>query len=178
MAKMSTRTKIATFIAIIVVIGAVFAFSNSKTTRYNSQASSPTTTPVMTLAPSVPDDIPQVKIGNKTIPVEIKQTKEEIKTGLSGRRLLNKDSGMLFIFNAPAIYQFWMPNMHFPIDIIWINQGKIVDISHDVPTDFDPAAPIFYKPQQPAQYVLEVNAGFSADHGIKIGDVVTFKNIL
>ena len=67
--------------------------------------------------------------------------------------------------------------MHFPLDMIWIHNGKVVDISENVPVAFDTANPIFYRPKVPAQYVIEVNAGFSSRHGITEGDVVVFKNI-
>ena len=60
--------------------------------------------------------------------------------------------------------------MHFPIDIIWINSGYVVDITADVPNDFDPHNPKFYAPKTPVQYVLEVNAGFARTQNINIGD--------
>ena len=84
---------------------------------------------------------------------------------------------MLFVFQMPAIYRFWMPDMHFPLDMIWINNGKVVDISANVTTTFDAANPTFYTPKSPAKDVLEVNAGYSAAHGIEPGDSVTFENI-
>ncbi len=118
-----------------------------------------------------------VVIGGTTIPVELERTNAQIQKGLSGRTSLDAGSGMLFLFSKPAIYRFWMPDMHFPIDIIWINSGQIVSISKNVPTTFDPTHPIWYRPTKPAQYVLEVNAGFSAAHHFSAGDSVTFKNI-
>ena len=71
-----------------------------------------------------------------------------------------------------------MPDMHFPIDMIWISSGKkVVGVSANVSNEFDPANPKFYKPPSPAQYVLEVNAGFASRLGIETGDRVTFTNI-
>ena len=84
---------------------------------------------------------------------------------------------MIFVFSKPDKYRFWMPDMHFPIDIIWTNNGKIVGITENASNEFNPANPIFYTPQKPAQYVLEVNAGFSEKNNINIGDKIILNNI-
>ena len=118
-----------------------------------------------------------VRIGSLDIPVELAADAITQQKGLSGRPSLDSQSGMLFIFNKPAVYTFWMPDMNFPIDIIWINDNKVVDISANVSNNFDPKNPAFYEPSQPAQYVLEVNAGFSGKENIKVGDSVSFINI-
>jgi uncharacterized membrane protein (UPF0127 family) len=119
-----------------------------------------------------------VKIGSVNIPAEVARTSAEVQKGLSGRLSLDQDKGMLFMFAKADIYSFWMPDMHFPLDIIWISSAKkVVGISADVSNEFDPANPKFYRPPSPAQYVLEVNAGFAAKNGIKIGNSVTFANI-
>ena len=70
-----------------------------------------------------------------------------------------------------------MPNMYFPIDIVWINENKVIDIDENVSNEFDPANPVFFTPTSPVQYVLEVNAWFSKNHDIHIGDVVSFNHI-
>lgn len=115
-----------------------------------------------------------VAIGEVRISVLVAETDEELKRGLSGMTSLGKNSGMLFIFPKADIYSFWMPNMNFPVDIIWINQGMVVDIHHNVSNEFNPDNPETYSPVKPAKYVLEVNAGFAEEHNIKIGDSVTF----
>ena len=120
---------------------------------------------------------PLVQINEVNIPVELATTSAAVQKGLSGRLSLDSDKGMLFVFSRPAIYRFWMPDMHFPLDIIWIKNGIIVDISQNIPNIFDPKNPKFYTPSSPAQYVLEINADFSKNKGIKIGDSVIFKNI-
>ena len=70
-----------------------------------------------------------------------------------------------------------MPDMNFPIDIIWINGDKVVGITKNVSNEFDPANPVFYMPPKPAQYVLEVNAGFAESRNINIGDEAVLNNI-
>lgn len=123
------------------------------------------------------DSRPMVQIGSVSIPVELATTSAAIKKGLSGRPALDPNLGLLFIFPQPAIYQFWMPEMHFPIDIIWIDEGRVVDIDERVSPEFNPAQPIFYRPKQSVTRVLEVNAGWFTSHRLRIGDSVMFKNI-
>ena len=111
-----------------------------------------------------------LKINSTYINVELANTAEERARGLSGRDSISKGDGMLFVFNKPAIPSFWMKNMNFSIDIIWIGENYIiVDITKNVlPNSF----PQTFQPQTPAKYVLEVSAGFSDRQDIEIGDRV------
>ncbi len=119
---------------------------------------------------------PAVVIRDITVPVEVMRTAEEKRQGLSGRMSLEANSGMLFLYDAPGYYAFWMPDMHFDIDILWLREGKIVDLRTQVP--HDPGTPLpTYRPRAPADSVLEVNAGFSASHGWSIGDPVRLRGI-
>ncbi len=120
---------------------------------------------------------PIVRIGSINVPVEIAQTETARKEGLSGRPSLDKNKGMLFVFSQSGLHQFWMPKMNFPIDIIWIDGEKVVGITPNISDDFNPENPQVYSPPQPIQYVLEVNAGFSAEKNVKIGDIVVLKDI-
>ncbi len=80
---------------------------------------------------------------------------------------------MLFVFPKADYYPFWMPDMHFPLDIIWIGADKkIISISENIPPLLDKTKPTYYLSPKPAQYVLEVKAGFAKKHNIKIGDTV------
>src|SRR5688572_2372443 len=89
--------------------------------------------------------------------------------GLSGKEGLGPDEGMLFLFDRPNTYGFWMKDMKFPIDIIWINDGTVVDIT----TDATPPVPgeelAVYYPRVPVDKVLEVQAGFARTHGLRTG---------
>lgn len=118
-------------------------------------------------------NLPFVKINNTIIPVEIVDTKPKQIQGLSDRKELEKNSGMLFIFQSKEIRRFWMKNMHFPLDIIWINDNKIVNISKDLPPKGE-TPDNTYSSETEVNYVLEVNAGFCNDKGIEIGNDIEF----
>jgi uncharacterized membrane protein (UPF0127 family) len=108
----------------------------------------------------------------KVVEIEVVDTPATRTQGLSGRKSLAPDTGMLFIFEKSDTYGFWMPDMHFSIDILWINtQKKIVYIEKNVSPE---SYPKIFKPTVPAQYVLEVPAGFSDQNNVRIGDEVRF----
>ncbi len=111
-----------------------------------------------------------VTINGAKIEVELADTSAKRMKGLSGRQSLAPDKGLLFLFNRPGIYSFWMKDMNFPIDIIWIGPDyRIVDITYNLTPDTFPKS---FRPQMPAKFVLEVNAGFARERGIKIGDKI------
>lgn len=118
---------------------------------------------------------PTVKIGDLTIPVEVVEAPEEKARGLSGRSSLNENMGMLFVFSPKEKASFWMIDMNFPLDIIWITDEKIIGIEKNVPapekgTQND-KLPLYYSPSE-IDHVLEVNSGFSDSHNLKPGDAV------
>lgn len=96
--------------------------------------------------------------------------------GLSGRSGLRDDEGMYFIFNSPGKHSFWMKDMEFPIDIVWIKGDRVVGFSENVQPE--PNKTIFgltiYRPPEEVDRVLEVSAGTAAKYGWKVGDVVKF----
>lgn len=123
---------------------------------------------------------PTAKINNKTYKLIPAKTDAEKIKGLSGRDSLAKDTGMLFVFSDKGIYPFWMKNMKFPIDIIFINDNKIVDLFENaqVPTLGQTDADLKrYKSSENANYVLELNAHEITMQKMKKGDNVELKNI-
>ncbi len=117
----------------------------------------------------------KVQIDDIKLNVEISDTADKRKKGLGGRESLATNSGMLFVFPKPDYYNFWMKDVKFALDLIWINNKRIVDITQNVspPTSgqTDSTLPI-YTPREPADSVLEVNAGFADANGLKIGDSI------
>lgn len=115
---------------------------------------------------------PTLTIGGAKIVVEIAETPGARAQGLSGRISLPEKTGLLFIFDHPGQPGFWMKEMNFPIDIIWLDDNwKVVDITVDArPENY----PEIYLPRSPVHYVLEVNAGFISAHNLKIGNQARF----
>ncbi|MBL0691676.1 MAG: DUF192 domain-containing protein [SAR324 cluster bacterium] len=110
-----------------------------------------------------------IKIKN----IEICQNLAETAQGLGGRTVIEKDYGMLFLFDLPASeHLFWMKGMVQPIDIIWINDTKIVHIEESVlpPKSMMQTNLSSYGQKIMADKVLEVKAGFSDDYGLQLGD--------
>ncbi len=124
--------------------------------------------------------LPTVKINNLEIPVIVADTPEKKGQGLSGTSLLDSDKGMLFIFRDKSQPSFWMIDMNYPLDLVWISDNKVAAIDANVPNP-KPGTPAselpLYTPPVGIDYVLEVNAGFTEKHGIKVGDTVDFTKI-
>lgn len=111
-----------------------------------------------------------VKIAGQNIKVELATTVALQTKGLSGRSGLEEGEGMLFVFETGGKFPFWMKDMNFSIDIIWISADKkVIYIKKDArPEDY----PQSYGPAENAMYVLEVVSGFSEKNNLKIGDRV------
>ena len=113
----------------------------------------------------------QLRIGASVINVEIADTEAEIVRGLSYRDSLGESDGMYFVFPARRQVSFWMYQMRFPLDIVWIDNGAIVGIEQNAPVPTGESIPTFKSPQA-VTHVLEVPAGFSGQNNLKIGDKV------
>ncbi len=113
-----------------------------------------------------------LKIGGAELAIEVADSSAERTLGLSGRDSLGYNRGLLFIFKTEGLYSFWMKDMKFPIDIIWMDsRARVIEITSNVsPATF----PESFTSQKSAKYVLEVNAGWASQNGIKIGDRAEF----
>ncbi len=111
----------------------------------------------------------RVTIGVHVIDAEVANTPERKQRGLSGRPFLADGQGMLFPYDAPGLHGFWMPDMYFDIDIVWMRQGRIVHVAPKVSRSDTTR---IYQPSQPADLVLEVPAGTAERHGWRVGDAV------
>jgi len=110
--------------------------------------------------------------GDHQVKVEVVTEPADQARGLMYRRSLEKDSGMLFIFRQEEPQSFWMKNTLIPLDMIFVSRNLvIVDITTMQPCIIDPC--LSYTSRQPAQYVLEVNAGYCRSRNIIIGDKVS-----
>lgn len=114
-------------------------------------------------------DLLRLKIGQAEVMVEAAVTAEQKSQGLAGKDSLGENEGMMFVFDQPGQYGFWMKGMKFPLDFVWIRQGKVVEVSESVSAEDQIQV---YQPKEPIDMMLEVNAGWAARHGVKMGDDV------
>jgi len=115
-----------------------------------------------------------IRIAGHVLKVEIANTPPARQQGLSDRPALDQNQGLLFIFDEPGLYSFWMKDMNFPLDIIWFDEKqKIVDlVLNAAPEEAIPQK--VYQPSNQAQYALEVAAGFAEKYNLKSGDEFIF----
>lgn len=112
-----------------------------------------------------------IKIGEHTLNAEVAQSVTELEVGLSYRQQLGSD-GMLFVLPKRDKAGFWMKDMNFDIDIIWIKDGKISQISSGVAADsYEKNRTVFY-PDEPIDWVLELESGRAAILNLQPGDFV------
>jgi hypothetical protein len=156
--------------AIIVCAGAAIAAAAYFLIVFVSFYNAPPVPPPA--QPMLPTAI--IRVGQASFTVEIAESIPAQVKGLSGRTTLLSDSGMVFLYASKAGRKFWMPNMYFGLDIIWIADGKVAGITPDVPSEQD--VPLLkkktYPSPVPVDMVLEVAAGEAERRGISIGDTV------
>ena len=151
--KKLSKTHLLIIIAIIIIL--LFTRSNFNLSNDNNTQA----------------NISKVCVKKKCFSVELVKTQGEKEKGLMFRESLDKDNGMLFVYNVPEKSSFWMKNTLIPLDIIWINKdSKIVYIVTAYPCKKDPCN--IYSPDEEALYVLEINAGLTNEYNIKDGNVV------
>lgn len=131
-------------ILILVPIGLFFLYANTQD---------------VTLREIFLPSVPIVRVGDVAIRVDIADSESERIQGLSGRKSLDGKDAMLFVYPEAGYHSIWMKDMHFPIDIIWIDEDlTIINIEKDVTPDTYPRT---YRPDRPAKYVLETSVHYS-----------------
>ena len=118
-----------------------------------------------------------VQVGDAVVQAEIADDNAERALGLGERDRLARNGGMYFVLTSDAP-RIWMKGMRFPLDLVWINDNRVVDVTADVPDQPDtPEAQLpIYSPSQPADRLLEVNAGWAQRNGVRPGDRVRLAN--
>jgi uncharacterized protein len=129
-----------------------------------------------------PNDQPikaRIVVNGFAISADVAITDDDQIKGLSIRDQMNENEGMLFVYGEPSRQSFWMKDMKFPIDIIWLNgTGSVVHVEENL----KPCVPSLecpsFSPNENAQYVLETVAGFAQKHHLKIGTDIDFSIVL
>jgi uncharacterized protein len=110
--------------------------------------------------------------------LKIANTQETREIGLSKTKSLPQNQGMIFLFEEPGYYPFWMKNMTIPIDIIYIFKDEIVTIQNNVqPPKNSSESLAIYTPIKPSDKVLEIQAGLAEKYNFKNGNKVSFQNL-
>lgn len=115
-----------------------------------------------------------LKVGKQTFHLEVADTPQKRQLGLSNRTSLAQDRGMIFLFDQPEYVSFWMKDMHFPLDMIFVNNTKVVTVDENVPppSSTNENLPI-YQPEEPVNRVIELPAGSAKKYGIKNDDTLS-----
>ena len=113
-----------------------------------------------------------IEIGGERIKAHVRDTPKARAEGLSGWEALSDGEGMLFVFSEDGHHTFWMKDMNFPIDIVWMDESlKIVHIEKNISPETYPKV---LRPTEKSLFVLEISAGQSDLLNIKVGDEVKF----
>ncbi|MEK6858007.1 MAG: DUF192 domain-containing protein [Nanoarchaeota archaeon] len=112
-----------------------------------------------------------VIINGSKVNVEIADSPEEHQKGLMFHGPLKENEGMLFIFPDESKRSFWMKNVFFPIDIVFLNsEKKVVDLKDDFYLCVKEPCELFTS--KPAKYAIELQRNFIEKHNVKVGDLV------
>lgn len=121
---------------------------------------------------SSPEQGKKLSIGPAEVFVRLADTDLTRTKGLSGTIPLKNNEGMLFIFDQPTVPRFWMKEMLYSLDIIWISpEKKIVSVEKNVSPETFPET---FFPPSPVRYVLEVTGGFFEKNNLRPGDLVSW----
>lgn len=114
----------------------------------------------------------QLRAGDETFTVQLADTADQQRLGLGNRSDIPPDRGMLFTYATPGERCFWMKDMNFPIDIIWLDDKKrVVHIEAEANPD---SYPNTFCPDSPAQYVVELHPGAAQRLGLAEGARLDF----
>lgn len=123
------------------------------------------------------NDANTLKVNDVKVKIIFAMTSQEKSRGLCCRDSLPQDEGMLFAYDQPGLYSFWMKDTRIPLDMYWLNESKeIIHIEHGVQPEIgvDDSQLTSYGPSTESMYILETNAGFAKKNDIQIGDKAVF----
>jgi uncharacterized protein len=121
---------------------------------------------------------PRAIINGQAFKIQVVTEDKDKQIGLSNKNHLSSSQGMLFIFAKPDFYSFWMKDMKFPIDIIYINNNKVTTIIKNAPIPSSTNNNLtIYKPTSVSDKVLEINAGLSDKYNIQEGTSIKIENL-
>ncbi len=132
----------------------------------------PKTVAAKTAAPASAYEMADIKMAGKTFSAEIADTFSLRESGLSNRASIASDKAMLFIFETDDNHLFWMKDMNFAIDMIWLDSNKkVVHIAKKAAPESYPQT---FGQSKNSRYVIEVKSGIADSIGLQVGDIVSF----
>jgi uncharacterized membrane protein (UPF0127 family) len=143
------------------------ASPGAKSSPFGKDLGGDSTNPNLTKSPTK-----KLMLKNTTIDLLVAETLDETMWGLSDFPSLPADTGMLFVFPQPGIYSFWMKDMQFSLDMIWIDSdNRVITIHENIsPDTYLQKPPQTFQSTKPASAVIEVSGGFVKDYGVKVGE--------
>jgi uncharacterized membrane protein (UPF0127 family) len=117
-----------------------------------------------------------IEIKGRRVALDVADTPRKQEKGLGGRDSLAWHHGMYFEYDQPSFPAFWMRGMRFSIDIVWLRDGRIVDLHPNVPFEKGGNGPTL-RPRVLTDGVLEVPAGYAAAHAWQIGDRAVYERL-
>lgn len=162
------------FFVALVIIALAAAFVVYYTDKHHLPLIETTQAPQPPIADQRTLTIDRISAPPLSITVEVAQDEAELEKGLSYRPSLDEDAGMLFLFPVADTQVFWMRGMQFPLDMIFIRDGRIVDIRTNIlPPAQTGGIPSVVRSRGTADAILEVNAGKADAWGLSPGMQVT-----
>lgn len=155
-------------VMLFVVFGAVFFAVTDKRTGDPAATSTPRDG-----ARVYKENIALFAVGERMYSLEVADTDAKRIAGLSGRANIGEHDGMLFIFPTSARHGIWMKDMHFAIDILWLNGDfRVVHTAARVGPE---TYPTVFRPARPARFVIELPAGTIDELRIERGDILDLR---
>lgn len=114
-------------------------------------------------------------IGDQTLYLEVARTPEQMEKGLMFRANLPKNQGMLFVFEQSEPVSFWMQNVVFPLDVVFIKDDVIQKVV-SAPACFSDPCPVF-ESGVPTDQAIELRAGRVAELGLQVGSRIRLELI-
>jgi len=156
------------FFGLIIILGLGIATAAYRTVKTEESVAVENRPPIIDLRTA--KSPVGLLFGSSLITIELATTSDARERGLSGRTELAPTAGLLFVFDDVDFHGFWMKDMNFPIDIIWLNDDlSVASITPRIATSTYPT--VFYPPQ-PVKYVLETAAGRAQTEGIATGSAL------
>lgn len=173
------RTHRGRFLVLLILLAVVIAIlttlTNSSHTPMTSETAPGGSTPLPQLKFTKHGELTFISSKNTfitTIDIEIADTPEKRSMGMMYRSALGDRQGMLFVFPEEQYQSFWMKNTAVSLDMIFVSAKNEVVTIHESTTPYSPQS---YSSTKPAQFVVEVNAGFVEKHGIAVGDRIRWQ---